>query len=140
MSFDIDQREREGISILAPRGRLTIGEPVEAFRSRLESLLADGRSSIVLDLSGTEYIDSSALGCLVVAHKRSQEAGGIMAMFALNERNMDLMILTKLATVFQLFDDEASAVNSCFPGREAPRFDILDFVQKRKHREGKASQ
>jgi anti-sigma B factor antagonist len=58
--------------------------------------------------------------------------GGSLKLLNLSKRSIELLILTKLTTVFELFDDEQSAVNSFFPGRELKRFDILSFVQENK--------
>jgi anti-sigma B factor antagonist len=138
MAFEIEERKREGIPVLALRGRFTIGEPVEAVRSRLDTALAEGHPHIVLDLTKTEYIDSSALGCLVVAYTRTQRAGGALPIFGLNKRGLDLMVITKLITVLRICPDEIAAVNSCFPDRELKRFDILNFVESQKGGEPEA--
>jgi len=134
MSFAIDQRERDGILILALKGRLILGEPLEMLRERLLPLLQanpeTGRTAVVLDCRETSYIDSSGLGCLVMAHSRAVQAGGKMPIFGLNRRGLELMILTKLSTVFELYEIEIDAVNSCFEGHKVQHFDILDFVQR----------
>jgi anti-sigma B factor antagonist len=136
MGFTIEQRERDGVPILALNGRLVAGDPVEQLREKLLAMLELGLSSemraVVLDCRQTSYIDSSALGLLVLAHSKALQADGKLPIFGLNRRGLELLILTKLSTVFQLYEDETSAVNSCFPGRSAKRFDILDFVQKKR--------
>lgn len=132
MSFEIEQRERDGIPILSLRGRLVAGEPIEQFRAELEALEAKGQSSGVLDMRDVNYIDSSALGSLVVAHARAEKMGGTMAIYGLAVRHLELMILTKLTTVFHLFDSEVDALNHCIPGREARTFDILEFVEQQR--------
>ena len=58
--------------------------------------------------------------------------GGIAKLSQLNRRNLELLLLTKIDTIFEVFDDETEAVNSFFPEREIRRFDILDFVQQMK--------
>jgi len=141
MPFEIDRRERDGVIILAPRGRLVIGEPVETFRNALDDLVAEGRDRIVLDLTDVDYIDSSALGCLVVAHTRIEKAGGAMPIFGLNRRNIELLVITKLATIFRIADNEPDAINLCYPDREGRPFDILSFVeQQRSQRTGGATE
>ena len=76
------------------------------------------------------YIDSSGLGLLVLAHSRAAKAEGKLPIFGLNRRGLELLVLTKLSTVFELYEDEVSAVNSCFPDRSDPSvFDILEFVR-----------
>ena len=136
MSFTIEQRERDGIPILRLKGRLVAGDPVERLRTKLiamlESALASGVHAVVLDCRGTNYIDSSGLGLLVLAHSRAMKVNGHLPIFGLNRRGLELLILTKLSTVFELYEDETSAVNSCFPDRASKRFDILEFVQKQR--------
>lgn len=130
MSFQIGQRERGGAVVLELEGRFVLGEPVEQFRARLEELIRAGRLHIALDMRNVDYIDSSALGCLVMAHTKITRAGGGMAMFGLNEKALELLVITKLATVFRLAGNELDAVNLCFPDRRARSFDILEFVRK----------
>ncbi|MDR3718799.1 MAG: STAS domain-containing protein [Bryobacteraceae bacterium] len=136
MSFTIEQRERDGVPILGLNGRLVAGDPVNGLREKLLAMLETGLSSgvraVVLDCRETSYIDSSALGLLVLAHARAMKAQGKLPIFGLNRRGLELLILTKLSTVFELYGDETSAVNSCFPDRTAKRFDILEFVQKKR--------
>jgi anti-sigma B factor antagonist len=132
MSFELTQSERDGVVLLASEGRLVIGPPVDQFRGTLESLLAAGKKLVVLDMRKVAYVDSTALGCLVTAHTRFERAGGRMTMFGLSLRNLELMVLTKLTTIFRIFDTEQDAVNACFPEREVAHFDILNFVQGQK--------
>jgi anti-sigma B factor antagonist len=132
MPYPIHRRLRDGIEILAPHGKLVLGEPVETLRAAFEELTAAGHIRIVLDLSEVDYIDSSALGCLIMAHTRVEKAGGAMPVFGLRKRTMDLLVLTKLTTVFRLADNEPDAVNLCFPDREPRKFDILSFVENQR--------
>jgi anti-sigma B factor antagonist len=136
MSDPIERRQRDGIEILAPRGRLVLGEPIERLRAAFETLHAAGHTRIVLDLSEVDYIDSSALGCLIFAHTRAERDGGAMPIFGLQQRTQDLLVLTKLTTVFRLADNEVDAVNLCYPGREPHTFDILNFVESQREKSG----
>lgn len=130
MSFQIIQRERGGAVVLELSGRFVLGEPVEQFRARLEELIRTGKIHVALDMRNVEYVDSSALGCLVMAHTKISRAGGGMSIFGLNEKGLELLVITKLATIFRLADNELDAVNLCFPDRTAKSFDILEFVRK----------
>ncbi|MCL4795782.1 MAG: STAS domain-containing protein [Bryobacteraceae bacterium] len=132
MAFQLTTREVDGVLILEPAGKLVAGENLEEFREAIDSAFNAGRQLLVVDMTGVSYMDSSALGCLVVTHTRVQKAGGAMALFGLSLRNLELMLLTKLSTVFRLHESEIDAVNSVIPGREAPRFDILEFVQRQR--------
>ena len=73
-----------------------------------------------------------------MAHSRAVQLGGKFPIFGLNRRGLELMILTKLSTVFELFEDEIDAVNSCFADRHVRHFDILDFVQRHRAEADKA--
>jgi anti-sigma B factor antagonist len=130
MSFEITEREREGIKILDLNGRLTVGPAANDLREAIASIQSKGNSNIILNLSEVDYIDSTGLGTLVICFTSLQKAGGELKLLNLNKRNLELLILTKLSTVFQLFSDEQDAVNSYFPNREIKRFDILAFVQQ----------
>jgi anti-sigma B factor antagonist len=135
MSLDMRQREKEGIAILDLKGRLTVGEAATALREEMSRLSGSGHKNIILDLAGVEYIDSTGLGTLVVCYNTMRKAGGALKLLNLNRRNTELLILTKLSTVFEMFDDEQQAVNSFFPGREIRRFDILSFVEQSRRAE-----
>jgi anti-sigma B factor antagonist len=134
MAYGIEQRLNDGVVILAPRGRLVLGEPVQAFRQRLEELFAESCARIALDLTNVDYIDSSALGCLVFAHTRMQKAGGVISIFGLNQRHMELLVITKLYAVFRIAETEPDAINFCYPDRSSHPFDILAFVEQQRAR------
>lgn len=129
MKFEITEHELEGVVILVLDGRITTGEagPV---RDKIAQLLAAGRNRIVLDLKSVDYIDSTGLGGLVICYTQVKKAGGALKLVNLNKRNVELLALTRLYTVFETFAEEQDAVNSFFPGREIKRFDILNFVQQ----------
>lgn len=127
--MDIDQREREGIAILDLKGRLVVGEPSTQIREAITKLQTAGMNRVILNLADVDYIDSTGLGSLVICFTSLQKAGGALKLTCLNKRNLELLVLTKLSTVFQLFNDEQDAVNSFFPDRAVTHFDILNFIQ-----------
>jgi len=86
----------------------------------------------VLNLAQVDYIDSSGLGALVMSYSTLKKKDGALKLLNLTRRNVELLVLTKLETVFEVFDDEQNAVNSFFPNREIKKFDILAFLQQRK--------
>jgi anti-sigma B factor antagonist len=133
MSLQISRRERESISIFDLTGRLVVGPSTNQFRDTLQKAIGEGQYNIILNLEGVEYIDSTGLGALVICFTLSQKGGGALKLLHLNRREMELLVLTKLTTVFDVFSDEQDAVNSFFPDREIKRFDILSFV--RQHRD-----
>jgi anti-sigma B factor antagonist len=127
--LDITAREREGIAILDLNGRLAVGS-ANNLREKVSEVIALGRKQLILNLKDVDYIDSTGLGTMVICFTTLQKAGGGMKLLNLNRRNIELLLLTKLSTVFQIFADEQDAVNSFFPDREIKHFDILSFVKK----------
>lgn len=133
MAFEIfGRREREGVTILDLEGRLVLGEAASLLRNELRDAPGRGVLRIALDLAKLDYIDSTGLGVLVMAATTLQKADGGLKLFSLNKRNIELMIITKLTTVFEIYNDENDAVNSFFPDRKINRFDILSFVKGQK--------
>ena len=130
MSLEIGQRQREGILVLDLSGRITVGEEASALRGKLREAAAGGAREFVLNLQEVDYIDSTGLGALVVCFTSLQKQGGRLKLENLNRRNIELLVLTKLTTIFEVFNDEQDAVNSFFPDREIRRFDILSFVKE----------
>jgi anti-sigma B factor antagonist len=114
------------------KGRITVGE-VTPVREKITQLLTEGRNQIVLDLEHVDYIDSTGLGNLVISYTQVKKTGGALKLVNLNRRNVELLALTRLHTIFEVFAAETDAVNSFFPDREIKHFDILSFVQQ--HRE-----
>ena len=129
MALDIKDREREGVILLTMKGRLTVGES-NRLREIVTEKIHGGHLNIILDLGETDYIDSTGLGSMVICYTTAKKAGGMVKLLHLNKRNVELLILTKLHTIFEVFSDEQDAVNSFFPDREIKRFDILSFVQE----------
>jgi anti-sigma B factor antagonist len=129
MALEFSEHEREGVTILALKGRITVGE-VTPVRDKITELVAAGHNQIVLDLQHVDYIDSTGLGNLVISYTQVKNAGGALKLLHLNKRNVELLALTRLHTVFEVFAEETDAVNSFFPDREIKHFDILSFVQE----------
>ncbi len=135
MAVEFSLRRKEGITIVDLYGRLTAGDSATRLRERIRSLVAEGESRLILNLENVDYIDSTGLGTLVVCFTSLQKAGGQLKLLNLNRRNIELLILTKLTTVFELFSDEQDAVNSFFPDRQIHRFDVLSFIQEQQRNE-----
>jgi anti-sigma B factor antagonist len=128
MSLDIRESLREGVVILSLKGRLTVGE-ASAVREQCTAVAAAGHVNVLLNLEHVEYIDSTGLGAMVICFTSLKKAGGALKLVNPNKRNIELLLLTKLHTIFEVFSDEQDAVNSFFPDREIRHFDILKFVQ-----------
>lgn len=129
MSLEIHETMREGIAVLSLKGRLTVGES-SAIRQRINDCAAIGRVNVILDLSDIDYVDSTGLGTMVICFTTLKKQGGALKLVNPSKRNVELLLLTKLHTVFQVFTEVQDAVNSFFPGREIKRFDILQFVKE----------
>ncbi len=132
MGLEISEREREGIRILDLNGRITAGEEATSFRAAVQRLQGNGPLSLILNLADVEYIDSTGLGAIVIASTSVRKGGGNVKLLNLNKRTVELLVMTKLATIFEIFSDETDAVNSFFPDRKIQTFDILHFVQQNK--------
>ena len=129
MSLEIQEHEREGIIILDLKGRLIVGEPVSSLREKIRELADADRVNVVLNLEHVDYIDSTGLGGLVISFTTLKKCNGALKILNLSKRNIELLVLTKLTTVFDVFVDEQDAINSFFPNRQIRKFDILSFVQ-----------
>jgi anti-sigma B factor antagonist len=129
MPLEIRIREHEGVRILDLRGRIVVGEEATQLREAIQQLAVDGSSKAILNLQHVDFIDSTGLGGMVICFTSLRKAGGALKLLNLNKRTVELLLLTKLSTVFEMFADEQDAVNSFFPGREIKKFDILSFVQ-----------
>ena len=130
MSLEVRQRQVEGITIVDMKGRLIVGQPSGLLRETITQIAAGGSINVILNLAHVEYIDSTGLGSMVICFTSLQKAGGALKLLSLTKRNIELLVLTKLATVFEIFGDEQEAINSFFPDREVKHFDILNFVQQ----------
>jgi anti-sigma B factor antagonist len=93
-------------------GKITLGEGGVTLRDEVRKLVAAGQKKIVLNLADVNYIDSSGLGELVSAYTAVKNAGGELKLLNLTSKVRDLLVITKLVTVFDVKDDEASAVSS----------------------------
>jgi anti-sigma B factor antagonist len=130
--LEIDRREREGIVILDLKGRLVVGDPSVRLREKVVAEIAQNVRKMILNLAEVDYIDSTGLGSMVICYTTMQKSNGSLKLAKLNRRNIELMLLTKLSTVFEIFPEEQDALNSFFPEREIKHFDILSFVQQQK--------
>jgi len=130
MPLTVNRREVEDIVILDLAGRLVLGPEASELRRAFEQLKLEKKNRIALNLKDVEYIDSTGLGTLVVGHSSAKQSGGAMKLIHVSKRITGLLILTKLSTVFEIFENERSAIDSFFPGREIKHFDILEFVKR----------
>ncbi len=112
MSMKLTTREVSGVTIVNLSGKITLGEGGLTLREEVRKLLAAGSKKIVLNLAEVSYIDSSGLGELVSAYTAVKNSGGELKLLNLTSKVRDLLVITKLVTVFDVKDDEAAAVAS----------------------------
>lgn len=110
MSMKVNTRQVDGITILDLSGRITLGEGSVQLRDTVRDLLAKGQKNILLNLGNINYIDSSGIGELVSAFTTVRNQGGELKLLNLTKKVHDLLQITKLYTVFDIKDDEASAI------------------------------
>ncbi len=112
MKLSIIDRSLDDVVILDLTGRITIGEGTLLVRERIEKLLGRGDREFLLNLADVDYIDSSGLGELVSAFTTVHNQDGVLKLLGLTYRVRDLMQITKLLTVFDVYDDETEALKS----------------------------
>jgi anti-sigma B factor antagonist len=110
--LNIRERQAGDVTILDMDGRITIGEGSVAVRSAIRRLLEEGKKKILLNLAGVGYVDSSGIGELVSSYTTINREGGQLKLLNLTQKIQDLLAITKLLTVFDTYDDEATALNS----------------------------
>jgi len=112
MDITIEERSVGRVTVLDLVGKLTIDQGAQRIKDKVNSLIAQGRTQIVLNLKEVPYIDSGGLGQLVASYGSVKKASGIMKLLNVNSRNHDLLSITRLVTIFDSFDSEAEAVQS----------------------------
>jgi anti-sigma B factor antagonist len=112
MSLKIDTREVAHVTILDVNGRIVLGEEIGDLRDAVRQLLADDKKKIILNLAEVDYIDSSGVGELVGCFTTVRNAGGELKLLKLSQKVKDVLYVTKLYTVFDIRDDEFTAVKS----------------------------
>ena len=100
------------VTVLAVRGDLVIGEPETAFKKTVTRLLEEGKVNLLVDLGEVGFLDSSGLGALVRAMTLSQKEGGQTKLLRAGPQVRKLLEMTKLDSVFEIYDDPASALAS----------------------------
>ena len=120
MKLQIEQREREKIVILDLKGRLTVGDEDFSLLQRMLLLLDSRRRQVILNLKDLSSIDGTGIDTIAFCALRFQEAGGRLVLLNLSSSHADI----------ETYQQETDAVNSFFPDRVVPRYDILEFVKE----------
>jgi anti-sigma B factor antagonist len=112
MDIKIEERPIGRVTVLDIVGKLTTDQGAQHLKDKINSLVSQGRTHIVLNLKNVPYIDSSGLGQLVASYGSVMKTGGALKLLNVSTRNHDLLSITRLVTVFESFDSEAEAVQS----------------------------
>jgi len=125
----IEQREKDGITILDLNGKLTLGFENATLQAELLGLLDAGTNEVILNLRGVTAIDTAGCAAVIFCGMKFAAAGGKLAILNLSESLGTVADILKLSLMFEIHHDEMDAVNSFFPERAVTRYDILQFVQ-----------
>lgn len=109
MNLKIEKRLVDGVAVMSFHGRVMFGEEATALRESLKEALGKTRR-MVINLSGVSYIDSGGLGTLVGVFSSARAAGADIKLTGLGHRLRDVLQITKLATVFEVFESEQEAL------------------------------
>jgi anti-sigma B factor antagonist len=112
MDITIDERLIGNVTVLDLAGRLTMDQAAQHLKDKINSLVSQQRTEILVNLRKVPYIDSGGLGQLVASFASVRKAGGVLKLLNVGSRNSDLLSITRLVTVFESFDSEAEAVQS----------------------------
>src|SRR3989442_11184408 len=110
--LNINQRQAGDVTILDLDGEVRIGDSSTALRSSIRNLVGGGNKKILLNLKGVRYIDSSGIGELIANYTTVGRASGQLKLINLTEKVQDLLVITKLLTVFDVYESESEALSS----------------------------
>jgi anti-sigma B factor antagonist len=110
--LNISERQAGDVTVLDLSGKITIGEGSVSLRSAIRRLIEEGKKKILLNLGKVSYVDSSGIGELVSSFTTINREGGQLKLLNLSQKIQDLMTITKLHTVFDVYDEETGALNS----------------------------
>ena len=109
--LNIAERQAGDVTVLDMKGKITIGEGSVALRTVIRHMLEEGKKKILLNLAGVGYIDSSGIGELVSSYTAIEKDGGQLKLLNLTQKLQDLLTITKLLTVFDVYESESEALN-----------------------------
>ena len=112
MALKMTNREVDGVAVVALDGRIVLGEESNALREKVKSLIAEGKKKVVLNMANITFIDSAGLGTLVAAHHSAKSQGAALKLAHLGAKFQEVLQITKLLTVFDVYNSEAEAVAS----------------------------
>jgi len=112
VALKMTNREVDGVAVVELEGRIVLGEESNALRERVKSLLASNMKRIVLNMDNVTYIDSAGLGTLVATHHSAKSQSASLRLSNLGSKFQEVLQVTKLLTVFEVYDSEAAAIQS----------------------------
>jgi len=112
VALKITTREVDGVTVAALDGRIVLGEESNALREKVKSLVAEGKKKIVLNMNNITFIDSAGLGTLVASHHSAKAQGASLKLCHLGTKFQEVLQITKLMTIFDVYNSEAEAVGS----------------------------
>jgi anti-sigma B factor antagonist len=112
MTVRMTNSEVDGVSVVALDGRIVLGEESNSLRDKLKSLIAQGKKKIVLNMANIKYIDSAGLGTLIAVHVSAKTQGASVRLCHLGRKFHEVLQITKLLTIFDVYDTQAAAVSS----------------------------
>jgi anti-sigma B factor antagonist len=112
MSVKVTTQEVDGVSVVGLNGRIVLGEESGAMREAVKGLMAAGKKKVVLDMSNVTYIDSAGLGILVAAYVSAKTQGASIRLCALGHKFHEILQITRLLTIFEVYDTQAAAISS----------------------------
>jgi anti-sigma B factor antagonist len=112
VALKMTNREVDGVAVVALDGRIVLGEESNALREKVKSLIAEGKTKVVLNMANITFIDSAGLGTLVAAHHSAKSQGAALKLAHLGSKFQEVLQITKLLTVFDVYNSEAEAVAS----------------------------
>jgi len=110
--LDLKERQAGDVTILDLSGEVRIGDSSVALRNSVRNLSDQGKKKLLLNLAGVKYIDSSGIGELIANYTTVSRQGGQLKLLNLTDRIQNLLVITKLLTVFDAYDNEAEALKS----------------------------
>ncbi len=105
-------RHHGKVTVLDLSGKITIGEGDLKLRETVNALLEEGRKNVLLNLQGVSYMDSAGIGELVACYKRARDRGSALKLLNPSGKVQDLLVLTRLQEIFEIFRDEREALTS----------------------------
>ena len=110
--LDVKERQAGDVTILDMTGEVRIGEGAISLRDSIRNLADQGKKKVLLNLAGVKYMDSSGVGELIANYTTIKRQGGQLKLLNLTDRIQNLLVITKLLTVFDSYDNEAEALKS----------------------------